>query len=117
MRTISDVDRALAQVSRVTLAQMSRVPWHKVPPRVSLSSLFLFSLLIIDSMERIAMADRYTAKEHEFLRSVCLFAEEDRHKFTSEKWRGGYRWFKSANVIPLEQWYCAQIESPRRKAG
>jgi hypothetical protein len=32
------------------------------------------------------------------------FPEEDRHLFTTTPWRGEYRWFRSPNVIPLEQW-------------
>jgi hypothetical protein len=40
-------------------------------------------------------------REHEFLRSVTI-PEEDRSKFTSTKWQGEYRWFRSSNVIPLE---------------
>ena len=29
------------------------------------------------------------------------FPEEDRAQFTAAPWRGGYRWFRSANVIDL----------------
>jgi hypothetical protein len=32
------------------------------------------------------------------------FAEEDRHLYTSEPWRGGFRWFRSPNVVPIERW-------------
>jgi hypothetical protein len=32
------------------------------------------------------------------------FPEEDRHLYTSATWRGEYRWFRSSNVVPLEQW-------------
>jgi hypothetical protein len=37
------------------------------------------------------------------LRSL-IPSEEDRPKFTTAKWDGGYRWFRSPNVVPLEQW-------------
>jgi hypothetical protein len=30
--------------------------------------------------------------------------EEDRHLYTSELWRGEWRWFRSPNVICLETW-------------
>ena len=30
--------------------------------------------------------------------------EEDRHLFTSVPWGGGYRWFRSPNILPLEQY-------------
>ena len=39
----------------------------------------------------------------DFLRSVT-FPEEDRHLFTTTPWRGGFRWFRSANILPLERW-------------
>jgi hypothetical protein len=32
------------------------------------------------------------------------FPEEDRHLFTTAPWRGGFRWFRSPNVVPIEQW-------------
>jgi hypothetical protein len=30
--------------------------------------------------------------------------EEDRAKYTSVKWSGEFRWFRSPNVVPIEQW-------------
>jgi hypothetical protein len=41
--------------------------------------------------------------EEAFLRTV-VFPEEDRHLFTTAPWRGEFRWFRSPNVVPLEQW-------------
>jgi hypothetical protein len=38
-----------------------------------------------------------------FLRRI-IFPEEDRHLFTTTPWRGGFRWFRSQNVVPVEQW-------------
>jgi hypothetical protein len=32
------------------------------------------------------------------------FPEEDRHLYTNTPWSGGFRWFRSANVIPIERW-------------
>jgi hypothetical protein len=32
------------------------------------------------------------------------FPEEDRHLYTTAPWRGEFRWFRSPNVIPIEQW-------------
>ena len=46
---------------------------------------------------------RYTQEDEKFLREV-VFPEEDRHLFTSARWRGEFRWFRSANVVPLEYW-------------
>ena len=39
-----------------------------------------------------------------FLRSL-IRPEEDRRRLHPElPWRGGYRWFRSANVIPMERY-------------
>ena len=38
--------------------------------------------------------------EHSFARSITL-PEEDRAKYTSVGWEGGYRWFRSPNVYLL----------------
>jgi hypothetical protein len=38
-----------------------------------------------------------------FLRKI-IFPEEDRHLFTATPWRSEYRWFRSSNIVPLEQW-------------
>jgi hypothetical protein len=42
------------------------------------------------------------AEDEAFLHRI-IFPEEDRRLFTSTPWRGGYRWFRSPNVIPIEQ--------------
>jgi hypothetical protein len=44
-----------------------------------------------------------------FLRTV-IFPEEDRRLFTTAPWSGGFRWFKSANIVPLE-WYREKAKS------
>jgi hypothetical protein len=46
---------------------------------------------------------KYTADAEAFLRELTP-CEEDRHLFTSAPWRGEYRWFRSPNVIPFEQY-------------
>jgi hypothetical protein len=44
------------------------------------------------------------ADDETFLRSL-LRCEEDRRRLHPEvKWSGGYRWFRSANVIPMEKY-------------
>jgi hypothetical protein len=40
--------------------------------------------------------------EHAFFRQFVV-PEEDRHRFTSMKWSGEYRWFRSANIVCLEK--------------
>ena len=61
------------------------------------------------------MMKRHTAKEEESLRRYIL-SEEDRATLTGEKWNGGYRWFKSENVVCLEH-YRRQESLPQRKAS
>jgi len=41
--------------------------------------------------------------EHEFARQI-LMPEEDRLALTSMPWQGGYRWFRSPNIICLEKY-------------
>jgi hypothetical protein len=41
-----------------------------------------------------------------FARTVTL-PEEDRARFTSAPWQGGYRWFRSSNVVKLERYRSA----------
>lgn len=45
---------------------------------------------------------RRTEDEDTFWRRLIL-PEED-HLRMGKPWTGGYRWFRSPNVVPLEQW-------------
>ena len=45
----------------------------------------------------------YIEDANSYLRDL-IFTEEDRHLFTTAPWHGGYRWFRSPNVVPIEQW-------------
>ena len=47
--------------------------------------------------------DRVDLDDEAFMRTV-IFAEEDRRLFTTAPWDGGYRWFRSTNVVPLERY-------------
>jgi hypothetical protein len=49
-------------------------------------------------LERVKRYD----DDHAFLRQFVV-PEEDRHAFTSAKWAGEYRWFRSPNVVCLEK--------------
>jgi hypothetical protein len=42
-------------------------------------------------------------EEFAFARQLIL-PEEDRAKYTSAKWAGGFRWFRSPNVVCLEKY-------------
>jgi hypothetical protein len=39
-----------------------------------------------------------------FLRKLVLPEEDRRRLYPTNPWTGGYRWFRSANVICLDQW-------------
>ena len=44
----------------------------------------------------------------EFLQAIT-FPEEDRSRYTAYPYRGGYRWFRSPNVVCLEH-YRGRVE-------
>ena len=66
-------------------------------------------------MDRI-LVRRYQPDDEAFRRELT-FAEEDRHKFTSSSWSGGYRWFKSDNVTPIEYYRRPSIDTTLKRAG
>jgi hypothetical protein len=39
-----------------------------------------------------------------FLRSLVLPEEDRLRRYPTMKWSGGYRWFRSPNVIPIEKY-------------
>ena len=55
-------------------------------------------------MREHSQADKHPLGQDQadFLRLVT-FPEEDRHLYTSTPWSGGFRWFRSPNVIPIER--------------
>jgi hypothetical protein len=63
------------------------------------------------------MMKRHTAEEEESLRRY-IFSEEDRATLTGEKWNGGYRWFRSKNIVCIEHYRAAETkQTPRRKVS
>jgi hypothetical protein len=40
--------------------------------------------------------------EEAAFRRLLTFPEEDRHRYTTAPWTGGFRWFRSSNVLDLE---------------
>jgi hypothetical protein len=53
-----------------------------------------------------------TDSDEAFLRKV-IFCEEDRRLYTTTPWQGGYRWFRSANIVPIEQWRRRKTNQPK----
>ena len=54
-------------------------------------------------MSSISTAIAEYEEEHAFARQLFL-PEEERAKYTTVKWNGGYRWFRSPNVVCLEKY-------------
>jgi hypothetical protein len=55
-------------------------------------------------------------KDEEALRQYIM-AEEDRRRLTPEKWGGGYRWFRSPNIVCLEHYRVSPPSAPKQKAS
>lgn len=50
------------------------------------------------------MVERETDTDEAFLRQLVL-PEEDRLRLhPTIPWTGGFRWFRSPNVVPIERW-------------
>jgi len=65
----------------------------------------------------MVLVRRYQPDDEAFRRQLT-FAEEDRHKFTSAPWSGGYRWFRSPNVTPIEYYRRPTVQvTPTKRAG
>jgi hypothetical protein len=43
-------------------------------------------------------------EDEAFLRSLVRPEEDRRLLYPTMPWTGGWRWFRSENVIPIEQW-------------
>jgi hypothetical protein len=60
------------------------------------------------------MEKRFSVKEEAFWQKRVL-SEED-HRLMGVEWKGGYRWFRSTNVVPIEH-YRRPESLPQRKAS
>ena len=49
------------------------------------------------------MEKRYSVADEEFYRKLIL-PEEERSHYTSAKWDGSFRWFRSPNVVCIEHY-------------
>jgi hypothetical protein len=55
-----------------------------------------------------------TNEDEAFLRQLVL-PEEDRLRLhPTVQWTGGFRWFRSPNVIPIEYWKRSEPEDVQR---
>jgi hypothetical protein len=88
------------------------VTYARVRIRVSLYLLTSLIILLLNKMVPNPIGPKISEKEHAFWRALIRPEEERR-----APWDGkGYRWFKSPNVIPLEQWRVREDQPERRSA-
>ena len=66
----------------------------------------------------MALLKQYDQQEETFLRGLII-PEEDRHLFTTSTWSGGYRWFRSPDIVPIEHYKRPSIDvtTPTKRAG
>jgi hypothetical protein len=50
------------------------------------------------------MVEAYTDTDEAFLRQLVLPEEDRLRLYPTVQWTGGFRWFRSPNVVPIEQW-------------
>ena len=63
----------------------------------------------------MTLVRQYDPQEESFLRKLII-PEEDRRLFTTAPWHGGFRWFRSPNVTPIEYWRRVEVELPDKVA-
>jgi hypothetical protein len=56
-----------------------------------------------ESPASLRLGCRYTEEDEAFFRAL-VFSEEERCHYTTAPWGGGYRWFESTNVVPIERY-------------
>jgi hypothetical protein len=59
---------------------------------------------------------RYSESDEKFWRDL-IFPEEKRRLHTSDPWKGGYRWFQSPNITPIETYRRAQLAEDGQKVA
>jgi hypothetical protein len=59
---------------------------------------------------------RYKPDDEAYRRQLT-FAEEDRHRFTTAAWSGGYRWFKAHNITCFEYYRRLDTADTTKRTG
>jgi len=63
------------------------------------------------------MAISQKQDDDQFWRKLILPEEDRLRLYPDMPWKGGYRWFRSPNVVPIEQWRRKQAtSSPAHRA-
>jgi hypothetical protein len=65
-------------------------------------------------MGDLGVMKRLSTETEAFYRKRIL-PEEDRATLTGETWTGGYRWFRSENIVCLEHYRAAEAKWPKIK--
>lgn len=52
----------------------------------------------------MAMLSLDQREDDAFLRQLVLSEEDRKHRYPATEWTGGFRWFRSSNIVPLEQY-------------
>jgi hypothetical protein len=64
----------------------------------------------------MALIRRYDKSTEEFHRQFT-WSQEDRSKRTNQPWPGGYRWFKSPNITPIEYYRRLDTVDATKRTG
>jgi hypothetical protein len=56
-------------------------------------------------------------EDEAFLRRLVLPEEDRRRLYPTMPWTGGWRWFRSANIVCIEQWRRKKAQGKRTQAG
>jgi hypothetical protein len=64
------------------------------------------------------MLKRYSEKEETFWQKMILPEEDRLASLANTEWKGGYRWFRSENIVCLEHYRVIETKpAPRSKAS
>lgn len=66
-----------------------------------------------------ALVRRYAKNTEDFHRKFTLAYEDWIKRRALTKWPGGYRWFRSPNITPIEHYQrpIVQVTTPTKRAG
>jgi len=70
--------------------------------RVYILKVYILKVVLSKYTYKVQM-DEDRQRDEAFLRAWTI-PEEDRGTYTSQPWKGEYRWFRSPNIVCLEQY-------------
>jgi hypothetical protein len=66
-------------------------------------------------MANLVRAPNYSEADEQFWQQL-VSPEEDRRLLTTTPWRGGFRWFRSPNIVPIEKYRRPTAKTGQRAA-